>query len=174
MAWPDVPQGFQTLLTMLGSTVLVPLLLVPAMGGSTADTAKVICTCFFASGINTLLQTLLGARLPIVQGGSFAYISPVLILAASIKSDPSNTFATDQDRFVYTMRYVQGGIIGSALIALGLALFSVYLCVRRRARAALPTVEPLWPVLWRRMPRLTALIWYAPPALAWACRWMLK
>lgn len=122
-------QGLQTFLTMLGSTVMIPLLLVPAMGGTTqgkparlrlpardgappaaatatnctssftpglkvphlndnhpnhlitttatianrvllflpADKADVVCTCFFASGINTLLQTLLGARLPIVQ-----------------------------------------------------------------------------------------------------------
>jgi len=37
----------------------------------------VINTCFLTSGINTLIQTLLGARLPIVQGGSFAYLSPV-------------------------------------------------------------------------------------------------
>ena len=60
-------QGFQTFLTMLGATVLIPLLIVPQMGGTTEDAANVICTCFFASGINTLLQTLLGARLPVVQ-----------------------------------------------------------------------------------------------------------
>lgn len=42
-----------------------------------ADLAEVINTCFLTSGINTLIQTLLGARLPIVQGGSFAYLSPV-------------------------------------------------------------------------------------------------
>ena len=52
---------------MLGSSVLIPLLIVPQMGGTTEDAANVICTCFFASGISTLLQTLLGARLPIVQ-----------------------------------------------------------------------------------------------------------
>ncbi|KAL4459050.1 hypothetical protein ABPG75_013915 [Micractinium tetrahymenae] len=117
--------GLQTFLTMLGSTVMTPLLLVPAMGGTTQDTADVVCTCFFASGINTLLQTLLGARLPIVQGGSFAYISPVLAVAAQIQA--SQTFETGHDRFLYTMRTLQGGIIGSALIALGLALFNIFL-----------------------------------------------
>jgi hypothetical protein len=94
--WLCIVLGFQTYLTMLGATVLIPILLVPAMGGDTegappsgeaapdppraarspplahllpsgADLAKTICTCFFASGINTLLQTLLGTRLPIVQ-----------------------------------------------------------------------------------------------------------
>ncbi|KAL4431929.1 hypothetical protein ABPG77_000196 [Micractinium sp. CCAP 211/92] len=117
--------GLQTFLTMLGSTVMIPLLLVPAMGGTTQDKADVVCTCFFASGINTLLQTLLGARLPIVQGGSFAYISPVLAVAAQIQA--SQTFETGHDRFLYTMRTLQGGIIGSALIALGLALFNIFL-----------------------------------------------
>lgn len=117
--------GFQTFLTMLGATVLIPLLIVPQMGGTTEDAANVICTCFFASGINTLLQTLLGARLPIVQGGSFAYISPVLAITASIQA--SMTFENEHERFLYTMRTLQGGIIGSALIALGLALFGIFL-----------------------------------------------
>ena len=36
--------GFQHYLTMLGSTVLIPLLLVPAMGGDGFDTARVINT----------------------------------------------------------------------------------------------------------------------------------
>ncbi|EFN51042.1 hypothetical protein CHLNCDRAFT_141545 [Chlorella variabilis] len=121
--WMCILLGFQTYLTMLGATVLIPILLVPAMGGDTEDLAKTICTCFFASGINTLLQTLLGARLPI--GGSFAYISPVFALAASIQG--SMTFDSDHDRFIYTMRELQGGIIGSALIALGLALFGIFL-----------------------------------------------
>lgn len=52
---------------MLGSTVLVPFLLVPAMGGTPEDLAQVIQTTFFTSGICTLLQTTVGDRLPIVQ-----------------------------------------------------------------------------------------------------------
>lgn len=79
---PPLPQalllGFQQYLVMLGSTVLIPSVVVPPMGGSSEDLAKVVCTIFFASGIVTLLQTLLGDRLPIVQGGSFAFISPAL------------------------------------------------------------------------------------------------
>ncbi|KAI7844268.1 hypothetical protein COHA_002066 [Chlorella ohadii] len=114
----------QTYLTMLGATVLIPSILVPAMGGTTKDLAEVINTCFLTSGINTLIQTLLGARLPIVQGGSFAYLSPVLTIAAGIQA--TQTFSSDHDRFLYTMRVLQGGIIGSALIALGLALLGIF------------------------------------------------
>jgi nucleobase transporter 1/2 len=120
--------GMQTYLTMLGATVLIPSILVPAMGGTTKDLAEVINTCFItygaaarskgcfrsmpwlqvpnqpplppnrSSGINTLIQTLLGARLPIVQGGSFAYLAPVLTIAAGIQN--SQTFDSDHDRFL--------------------------------------------------------------------------
>ena len=31
-------------------------------------------TIFFVSGLNTLIQTTFGDRLPIVQGGSFAFL----------------------------------------------------------------------------------------------------
>ena len=57
----------QHYLTMLGSTVLIPFLLVKPMGGSPVDLAHVIGTIFFMSGWITLLQTVLGDRLPIVQ-----------------------------------------------------------------------------------------------------------
>lgn len=41
------------------------------------DKARVIQTLLFVAGINTLLQTLFGTRLPAVVGGSFAYIIPI-------------------------------------------------------------------------------------------------
>jgi nucleobase transporter 1/2 len=49
------------------------------------DTACVIQTILFVAGINTLLQTLFGTRLPTVVGGSFAYLFPI----AYIIDDPS-------------------------------------------------------------------------------------
>ncbi len=52
----------QQYLCMLGSTVLIPFIGVPAMGGSPVDVANTICTIFFISGIITLLQTLIGDR----------------------------------------------------------------------------------------------------------------
>lgn len=41
---------------MLGSTVLIPSIVVPPMGATKRELAEVICTIFFASGIVTLLQ----------------------------------------------------------------------------------------------------------------------
>ena len=56
--------------SVLGATALIPILIVGAMGGTPQDTADVISTIFFVSGLNTLIQTTFGDRLPIVQGGS--------------------------------------------------------------------------------------------------------
>jgi len=110
-------QIFKTNLLYSGQ-VLIPILIVPAMGGNPHDLSEVICTMFFVSGIITLLQTFFGDRLPIIQvgnltfslnrtwmaivvgaktqnllygrvstaqGGSFAFITPALAIAASIK-----------------------------------------------------------------------------------------
>lgn len=116
--------GLQQYLTMLGSTVLIPFIIVPAMGGDQKDLAHVISTIFFISGIVTLLQTTVGDRLPIVQGGSFAYITPALAIASSIQNDPKYSWAgssaPNHERFLVTMREISGGIIGSALIIFGI------------------------------------------------------
>lgn len=135
---------------MLGSTVLIPFLVIPPMGGTPEDLAAgevpssmlaackcnrpcicflqmteescpafaVIGTIFFISGIITLVQTIAGDRLPIiqvnmylmfhenylyckrihivrcyaltnlwmVQGGSFAYLTPTFAIIAQIKN----------------------------------------------------------------------------------------
>lgn len=46
--------GLQHYLTMLGATVLIPLILCPAMGADGLQTAEVISSIFFISGINTV------------------------------------------------------------------------------------------------------------------------
>jgi xanthine/uracil permease len=43
-----------------------------------------VCSIFFASGLNTLLQTTWGDRLPIVQGGSFSFITPAFAIIANV------------------------------------------------------------------------------------------
>lgn len=49
-------------------------LLLPIQG----DKARVIQTLLFVAGIKTLLQTLFGTRLPVIVGGSYAFVIPVL------------------------------------------------------------------------------------------------
>ncbi|GLC33094.1 hypothetical protein PLESTB_000371000 [Pleodorina starrii] len=110
--------GFQHYLTMLGSTIVIPALLVPAMGGTPEDHARVVQTIFFVSGLNTLIQTTIGDRLPIVQGGSFSFLKPAFSIIAVIAA--TRSFPSEHDRFVYTMRELQGSIIGSSLIVMAI------------------------------------------------------
>lgn len=49
------------------------------------DKVRVVQTLLFVEGINTLLQTLFGTRLPTVIGGSYAFMVPII----SIIHDPS-------------------------------------------------------------------------------------
>jgi hypothetical protein len=46
--------GLQHYLTMLGATVLIPLIVCPQMGANGQQTAQVISSIFFVSGINTV------------------------------------------------------------------------------------------------------------------------
>ncbi len=104
-----VALGLQHYLTMFGSTVAIPLILSGPLGISD-DPEKLgwlIGTMFFVSGITTLLQTTLGNRLPIVQGGTFSFLTPAIAICgmASLKSAG----------FEVKMQTVQGAIIIGAL-----------------------------------------------------------
>ncbi|KAI3953311.1 hypothetical protein MKX01_042306 [Papaver californicum] len=107
--WPEaIILGFQHYLVMLGITVLIPSILVPQMGGGDFEKARVIQTLLFAAGVNTLLQSWFGTRLPAVIGGSFTYILPTIII---IKSPRYQGIVDPHQRFLMTMRGIQGAII---------------------------------------------------------------
>ncbi|XP_010245958.1 PREDICTED: nucleobase-ascorbate transporter 1-like [Nelumbo nucifera] len=110
--------AFQNYIVILGTSVMIPSFLVPLMGGTDGDKARVIQTLLFVAGIKTLLQTLFGTRLPVIVGGSYSFVVPVL----SIIGDPKLQRIPDSnERFIQTMRAIQGAIIiGSSLqIVLG-------------------------------------------------------
>lgn len=50
--------------------------------------AHLLCSIFFVSGLNTLFSTILGSRLPIIQGGSFSFIVPAFAIIANVASRP--------------------------------------------------------------------------------------
>ncbi|KAG6491155.1 nucleobase-ascorbate transporter 2-like [Zingiber officinale] len=105
--------GFQHYVLSLGTAVMIPTLLVPLMGGTDDDKARVVQTLLFVTGINTLIQTLFGTRLPTVIGGSYAFVVPII----SIIRDSSLTRITDDhERFLQTMRAIQGALIVSSSI----------------------------------------------------------
>ncbi|KAL2459141.1 Nucleobase-ascorbate transporter 3 [Forsythia ovata] len=105
--------GFQHYIVMLGTTVMIATALVPRMGGSPGDKARVIQSLLFMSGVNTLLQTWFGTRLPTVMGPSFAYIISVL---AIINDFSDSTFTSEHERFTHTMRAIQGSLIVSSFL----------------------------------------------------------
>lgn len=108
--WESVVLGFQHYLTMFGSTVAIPLLLAEPLGiaGDTVTLAKLIATMFFVSGLTTLLQTTLGNRLPIVQGGTFSFLAATFAICgmASLR----------EAGFEVRITHVQGAIIAGAVV----------------------------------------------------------
>ncbi|KAK3039763.1 hypothetical protein RJ639_027420, partial [Escallonia herrerae] len=115
--------AFQNYILMLGTSVMIPATLVPLMGGSDGDKARVIQTLLFVAGINTLLQALFGTRLPAVVGGSFAYIIPILDI---INDSSLRQIAEPHDRFIATMRAIQGALIVAASIQIILGYSQVW------------------------------------------------
>ena len=91
----------------------------------------IISTIFFVSGIVTLLQSVIGCRLPIIQGGTFTLVAPTLaILSLESKwSRPCPDFADEdlwenigeeerQELWQERMREVQGAICVASLVQL--------------------------------------------------------
>ncbi len=101
--------GFQHYLTMFGSTVAIPLLLAEHLGiGDAATLARLIGTMFFVSGITTLLQTTFGNRLPLVQGGTFSFLSPTIAICGMASLSGAG--------FEVRMQHVQGAIIAGSFV----------------------------------------------------------
>ncbi|PON38103.1 Nucleobase-ascorbate transporter [Parasponia andersonii] len=105
--------AFQHYIVMLGTIVLVTNALVPRMGGDNGDKARVIETLLFVAGINTLIQTMIGSRLPTVMSASFAFTLPVLSI---INDYAERSFEDEHQRFLYTMRTIQGSLIVSSFL----------------------------------------------------------
>ncbi|KAG2674500.1 hypothetical protein I3760_13G139500 [Carya illinoinensis] len=98
--------GFQHFTSMLGSLILIPLVIVPAMGGTYEDTANVVSTVLFVSGVTTLLHTSFGSRLPLIQGPSFVFLAPALAIINSTEFQGLN-----ENKFKHIMKELQGAII---------------------------------------------------------------
>lgn len=78
--------GLQHVLTMYAGLLAVPLIIGQAADLSTAETGTLITATFFMAGLATMLQTLgaplFGAKLPLVQGVSFASVSTMVVIAS--------------------------------------------------------------------------------------------
>ena len=104
--------GFQHYLTMFGSTVAIPLILSEPLGIAGPENrlqlALLIGTMFFVSGVTTLLQTTLGNRLPIVQGGTFSFLAATVAICGMAGLRDAG--------FEVRIQHVQGAIIVGAVV----------------------------------------------------------
>ncbi|XP_020866709.1 nucleobase-ascorbate transporter 4 isoform X1 [Arabidopsis lyrata subsp. lyrata] len=122
--WPEgIVLGFQHYIVMLGTTVIIPSILVPLMGGGDVEKAEVINTVLFVSGINTLLQSLFGSRLPVVMGASYAYVIPALYITFSYRF---TYYLHPHLRFEETMRAIQGALIIASIIHMITGFFGLW------------------------------------------------
>lgn len=120
--------GFQHYLTMLGATLAIPFIISGPMcfATNTLAISEVLSTIFFSSGLVTLLQSTFGVRLPIVQGGTFAFITPTFAILSlpewKCPDDPvdnanstNSSIPGDDELWKTRMREIQGAIMVSAL-----------------------------------------------------------
>ncbi|OXA57747.1 solute carrier family 23 member 2 [Folsomia candida] len=126
--------GFQHYLTVAGSSVSVPYILCPAMCMLDDDVgrAQLISTIMLVSGIVTIFQSTFGTRLPIVQGGSFSFITPALaILALPEWTCPSRSYLESISQEARTelwqlrMRELSGAIIVASITEVILGFFGI-------------------------------------------------
>uniref|UniRef100_A0A3P8X5W5 Si:dkey-106n21.1 n=1 Tax=Cynoglossus semilaevis TaxID=244447 RepID=A0A3P8X5W5_CYNSE len=128
--------GFQHYILAFGGIIAIPLILAEPLCIRDNNEAKsqLISTIFFVSGLCTLLQTAVGTRLPILQGGTFSFITPTLAILALPKwqcpnlAEPavaSSQFQNDtgpklsgnsDELWMSRMREIQGAILVSSLI----------------------------------------------------------
>uniref|UniRef100_A0A5B7BYG3 Putative nucleobase-ascorbate transporter 4-like n=1 Tax=Davidia involucrata TaxID=16924 RepID=A0A5B7BYG3_DAVIN len=128
-SWPEaIILGFQHYLVMLGTTVIIPTIIVPLMGGGNKEKAEVIQTLLFVSGVNTLLQTLFGTRLPVVIGGSYTFVAPVIFI---VLANRYSTYADPHQRFLKTMRGIQGALLVASVLPILAGLLGVWRIVVR-------------------------------------------
>ncbi|XP_068459053.1 solute carrier family 23 member 2 [Clinocottus analis] len=128
--------GFQHYILAFGGIIAVPLILAEPLCIQDNNVAKsqLISTIFFVSGLCTLLQTAVGTRLPILQGGTFSFITPTLAILAlpkwqcpdpeatatpsmQLQNSSSSPPAGNSDEvWMSRMREIQGAILVSSLL----------------------------------------------------------
>lgn len=122
--YTSVVLGMQHFLTMVGGTISIPYILTPLMCIDDNDPArgKIVCTILFVSGMITLLQSTIGVRLPIIQGGTFSFLVPTIaILTTSFEpcSDvihQNMTSSEIEETWQVRMREVQGAIAVASIV----------------------------------------------------------
>ena len=154
--------GAQHVLTLFGSTTLVPLIFGPAMGMDTLQIASLISCVYLGMGISTLIQTSkkLGSGLPIVQGSSFSFIPAVMTVIALYKAEGPEVI----------MQYLGGGLIAGGVI-LSLIGYSKIVGVIRKVITPV-VIGPVIMASWQSASRSQGLLFRATPLTIGRPRWL--
>lgn len=83
--------GFQNIVTALGGLVAVPLIVAGMAGMDVTNTAFLVSAALFASGLNTVIQSIgfgrgrwrVGAGVPTIMGTDFTFVGPAGIVLAA-------------------------------------------------------------------------------------------
>uniref|UniRef100_A0A914X599 Solute carrier family 23 member 2 n=1 Tax=Plectus sambesii TaxID=2011161 RepID=A0A914X599_9BILA len=113
--------GVQQLIVCSSGLLVTPYILstIACAGTATATIrVKLIATTLVVSGIATLLQNVLGVRLALLQGPSFAYFAPIYAFEQlpEFKCNATPTDDVPEEDYLIRLRLLQGGLIGSSII----------------------------------------------------------
>ena len=130
--------GLQHVLTMYGGIIAPPLIIGSAAGLSAAQCGMLVTAALFVSGCATLLQALgvpgFGARLPLVQGVSFAGVATMVTLVTSGGGLPVVFGAVIASSliglliaplFAHIIRFFPPVVTGTVITVIGLSLMPV-------------------------------------------------
>ncbi|PAV61857.1 hypothetical protein WR25_22786 isoform B [Diploscapter pachys] len=109
--------GFQQVMVCVSALLTVPLIMADSLCAG-QDIAKLrqtlISSTFVSSGISTIIQTMFGMRLALLQGTAFAYVPSV----QGFMSQPENACnATDKDYVPQEVYYGKLALLQGCLIA---------------------------------------------------------
>ena len=83
----SIPYGFQHVLAMFVANITPVIIVAGVCGLGTDDTARLIQTAMIIAGIGTLIQLFplwrVGAKMPVVMGISFTFVSALCVIGAS-------------------------------------------------------------------------------------------
>ncbi|XP_076469674.1 solute carrier family 23 member 1-like [Babylonia areolata] len=125
--------ALQQFLTMFGATFSFPFIMSKSLciEGDSVGISKMINTVIFVAGLSTLIQTILGVRLPIIQSVSFSFVSPFMVLLSlpqwtcnpcvddpAMANENSTVCGSDEhvEMWEARLRELQGALLVSSLV----------------------------------------------------------
>ena len=135
-----IPFGLQHVLSMFAGNLAVALIICSAIGLSLGDTAFIVQCTLFTAGITTMVQAFglgpVGAKLPIMMGSTFTFLSISISIGANPALGLSALFGAfliggiieaflGQYIIRHLKKYLTPIVTGSVVLAIGLSLLGI-------------------------------------------------